>query len=154
MKNYNVRIVIHIHLFALLSPKDHLIISKILFANDVNKSPDLLALIHKLCMKTRVKMTFKDEDDGQDELLIYWKNDSSFTTFPRFESKLFSVYNEREDNRQFKLLNQNKHFQLIGTNTVSVLSRPAQLWLKYQLDEYLNHEQTSQKIPASFTANI
>ena len=149
----NVRIVIHINLAALLSPKDHLTISKILFANDVNKSPNILALIHKVCVKTRVKMTFKGEDD-QYEILIFWKYDANFTTFPRFESDLISVYEEKEDCREFKLLNQNKQFQLIGTNTVSVLSRPEQLWLKYRFNQYLDRAQTSHKMPAELASNI
>ena len=152
MIDNNVRIVFKINLGALQLPSDYLTIYKILFANDVSKSPIILALIQKLCIRTRVKTTFKDEDDGQDELLIYWKYNANFSTLPKFESKLLSVYDERED-REFKLLNQDKDFKLIGTNTVSVLSHPQQLCLKYLLDRYVDREQTSHKIPASFAVN-
>ena len=122
------------------SQKEYLTIQKILFANDVIKSPaDLLASIHKLCVKSKVKMTFKNEDD-KDELLIYWRYDPNLTTLPSFEADLISVYDEKEDSRKFKLLNQDKNFKLIGTNTIRVLSPPELLYLKHTLDQYIDRK--------------
>lgn len=139
--NVNVRTVIIKLNLGFLLPKYHLVINKILFANDVklNKSPDLLVLIHRLCIRTRVKMTFKDEDE-KDELLIFWRFFPNLTTLPHFESDLISVINEKDDSRKFKFLNQNKNFKLIGTNTVSVLSPPELLYLKHTMDQYLNRK--------------
>ena len=109
---------------------------KILFAKDV-KSPNILALIHKLCVKTRVKTTFNDD---QDQILIYWKIDANFTTLPSFESDIINLYNEKEDARKFKQLNRDSYYKLIGTNTVTVLSPPELMYLKHQLDEYVNRK--------------
>lgn len=141
----NVRTVIIKLNLGLLTPKDYLTIQKILFANDVNKSPNLLVLIHKLCVKTRVKTTFKDEDD-QDELLIYWKYDPNLATLPRFESDLISVIDEKENSRKFKSLNRDNYFRLIGTNTVRVLSPPELMYIKHQLDEYVYRKKSFNEV--------
>ena len=133
MKDITVtRICIHIRLSSLLLPKDYLTIYKLLFAKE--KTPNLRTLILKLCIGTRLKTTLK-ENDNEDELLIYFQYDPSLATLPRFESDLISVYQEKKD-RKYKILNQDKSFRLIGTNTVRVLSPPELFYLKKQLSDY------------------
>ena len=140
MKDNNVRTVIIKLNLGLLTPKDYLTIQKILFANDVklNKSLTILTLIHRLCIRTRIKMTFKNGDD-QDEILIFWKYDPNLATLPRFESDLISVYQEKKE-RKYNLLNQNKSFRLIGTNTVRLLSPPELMYLRTQIINFIDRK--------------
>ena len=137
MTDNNVRIVIKINLGELFTPTDSQTVYKLLFA-DINKSLNIQALIHKMCIKTRTKMTLKD-DDNQDEVLIYWKLDSNLATLPRFQSDLISLYEEKKD-REFKLLDKNNMYRLIGTNTVRGLSPPELFYLKKQLSDYIDRK--------------
>jgi hypothetical protein len=116
MEDNNVLIVIKINLGALLTSSDQQPIYKVLFAKEVNKTPNIQTLIHKLCIGMRVKTTFK-ENDNEDELLIYWRYSHTLTTLQNFESQLISVYEESKDIK-FKLLDRNAFFKLISTNTV------------------------------------
>ena len=131
-----IRFCILIRLSSLLLPKDYLTIYKLLFAKE--KTPNLRTLILKLCIETRLKTTLK-ENDNEDELLIYFQYDPSLATLPRFESDLISVYQEKED-RKYNLLNQNKSFRLIGTNTVRLLSPPELMYLRTQLENYIERK--------------
>ena len=130
------RICILIRLGSLLLPKDYLTIYKIFFAKE--KTPNLRTLILKLCIGTRLKTTLK-ENDNEDELLIYWGYDKNLTTLPRFESELISLYEQGED-RKYNLLNQDKSFRLIGTNTVRLLSPPELMYLRTQLESYIERK--------------
>ena len=130
------RICIHIRLSSLLLPKDYLTIYKLLFAKE--KTPNLRTLILKLCIGTRLKTTLK-ENDNEDELLIYFQYDPSLATLPRFESDLISVYQEKKD-RKYKILNKDKSFRLIGTNTVRLLSPPELMYLRTQLENYIERK--------------
>ena len=136
MTDNNVRIVIKINLGELFTPTDSQTVYKLLFA-DINKSLNIQALIHKMCIKTRTKMTLKDDDNQ--EVLIYWKLDSNLATLPRFQSDLISLYEEKKD-REFKLLDKNNMYRLIGTNTVRGLSPPELFYLKKQLSDYIDRK--------------
>jgi hypothetical protein len=137
-KDNTIRFVIKINLGELLTPSDFQTIYKLLFT-DINKTQNIQALIHKICIKTRTKMTLKDDND-KDEVLIYWRYDPNLATLRSFESDLISLYHEKEDKRKFNLLNHNTNFRLIGTNTVRQLSPPELMYLRTQLENYINRK--------------
>ena len=139
MRDNNVRIVIKINLGELLTPTDFQTVYKMLFADNANKMQNIQALIHKNCIKTRTKMTLKDDDD-KDEILIYYRYSPNLTTLRSFESNLLSLYHEKEDKRKFNLLDHNTNYRLIGTNTVRVLSAPELFYLKKQLSDYIDRK--------------
>ena len=137
-KDNTIRFVIRINLGSLLLPSDFQTVYKLLFA-DINKTQNIQALIHKICIKTRTKMTLKDEDD-QDEILVYWRYSPHLITLRSFESNLLTLYHEKEDKRKFNLLNHNTNFRLIGTNTVRQLSPPELMYLRTQLENYIERK--------------
>ena len=138
-KDNTIRFVIKINLGELLTPTDFQTVYKMLFADNANKMQNIQALIHKICIKTRTKMTLKDDDD-KDEVLIYWRYSPHLTTLRSFESNLLTLYHEKEDKRKFNLLNHNTNFRLIGTNTVRQLSPPELMYLRTQLENYIERK--------------
>lgn len=139
MIDNDVRFVLKINLGELLTPTDFQTVYKMLFADNANKMQNIQALIHKNCIKTRTKMTLKDEDD-KDEILIYYRYSPNLTILRSFESNLLTLYHEKEDKRNFKSLDHNTNYRLIGTNTVKVLSPPELFYLKKQLSDYIDRK--------------
>ena len=137
MTDETVQIVIRLNLYGLLTPNDHQTVYNLLFGRrGQNETPNIRTLVNRLSVGTRSKMTLKDDEDN-DEILIFWRYDISFTTFPRFESELISLYEKGKD-RTFDLLNKDKTFLLISTNTVRILSPPELMYLKTQIQTYLD----------------
>ena len=97
MTDNNVRFVIRINLSELLTPTDFQTVYKLLFT-DINKTQNIQALIHKICIKTRTKMTLND-DDNQDEILVYWKYNPNLVSLRSFESNLLGLYHEKKDRK-------------------------------------------------------
>ena len=139
MTDNDVRFVLKINLGDILTSSDYQTVYKLLFADNANKMQNIQALIHKNCIKTRTKMTLKDEDD-KDEILIYYRYFPDLTTLRSFESDLISLYHEKDDKRKFKSLDHNTNYRLIGTNTVKVLSPPELFYLKKQLSDYIDRK--------------
>ena len=131
--------VIRINLGVLLTPNDHQTVYNLLFGRrGQNETPNIRTLVNRISIGTRTKMTLKDEED-QDEILIFWRYDDNFTTLPRFESNLISLYQQKID-RKFDLLNKDKTFLLISTNRVRILSPPELMYLKTQIQTYLDRK--------------
>ena len=145
MTDEKVQIVIRINLRALLTPNDHQTIYNVLFGRrGVNETPNIRTLVNRYSVGTRTKMTLKDDEDT-DEILIFWRYDDNFTTLPRFESELISLYQQRID-RKFDLLSKDKTFLLISTNTVRILSPPELMYLKKQIEDYLDRKKALDEI--------
>jgi hypothetical protein len=79
-------------------------------------------------------------------MIQYWFSgyDPTLTTLPRFESKLLSLYEEKDS--KYKLLNRNKKYSLIGTNIIRSLSAPELMYLKKQLEDNVECKSKLKKI--------
>ena len=138
MNDQRVQIVIKINLGASITPKDYQTISNILFGRRYKTTPEIQTLVKLSAIATRTKMTLKDNEDN-DEILIFWRYYDNFTTLKRFESDMISLYQKGND-RKFDILNRNKDYLLIGTNTVRILNNPELMYLKTQVESYLDHK--------------
>jgi hypothetical protein len=139
LKDQIVRIVIKINLGALLVKSDYEILYNLLFVRkDKTEIPSIISCVYNLCVGTRLKVSqdfFKSKgEDG--EILIFWRINKSLTEIQPIESDLISVYEEKLD-RKFRLYQKNQNYHLISTDTVRLLSPPETMYLKHQLDEYV-----------------
>jgi hypothetical protein len=135
--------VIKLEMRPCLLPSDFTTILNILFARRLSdKDCSLRRLINTLAIGTRVKRSFKDSkdptDDTNEEILVFFKFDQY--ELPGFKSELISVYEDKLDKREFKILNKSKYLYLIDVPIIRLLQPSEQAYLKRQIDDYLQRK--------------
>lgn len=150
MEDNKVQIVIRIDLGSLILPSgltlpnSYETISNILFGRSGYKeTPKIRTLVNRLAIGTRTKMTLKEESN-QDSILIFWRYDPNLTTIATFTSDLLSVYEDSD--REYKRLNKDSLYLLIGTNNIRTLSAPELFYLKKQIDGYVERVKALGKV--------
>ena len=101
--------VIKLDISKALTKQDYEFIYNILFARRYTRETiSIRRLLNNLAISTRLKRTFKDNedptDDSNEQVIIFFK--FKHVELPRFKSDLISVFDEGRDKREFKLLNR------------------------------------------------
>jgi hypothetical protein len=141
MNDQKVSVVMHFRIGQVLTQSEFNAICKLLFCRpDQQENYSITRGINTLAIGTRTKRVFDNDDDLKLELLVFWKSDPNILILPLFNSKLVSVHDGKS--REFKNLNRNKRFSLIGVNVIRTLSTPELFYLKHQLDNYIEKKKS------------
>ena len=148
MNDQKVSIVMHFRIGQVLTQSEFNLICKLLFCRpDQHEKYSITRGINTLAIGTRTKRVFDNDDDIDDlklELLVFWKYDPNILNLPLFATNLVSVFDGKS--REFKNLNRNKRFSLIGVNVIRTLSVPEHYYLKHQLDNYIEKKKSLGKL--------
>jgi hypothetical protein len=96
---------------------------------------------------TRLRKNFNENDNVIEETwYIYYKTDDQ-SILPRFESDLISVFEERKDKIEWKKILSLSDFRVLGTNKIRLLSVSEYMYIKSQLDRYLEKYEPRGLVP-------
>ena len=136
MNDQKVSVVMHLRIGQVLTQPEFNLICKLLFCRpDQHEKYSITRGINTLAIGSRTKRVFDNNDDLKLELLVFLKYDPNILSLPLFATNLVSVFDEKS--REFKNLNRNKRFSLIGVNVIRTLSIPETFYLKHHLDNYI-----------------
>ena len=146
MNDQKVSVVFHFRVGQVLTQSEFNLICKLLFCRpDQHEKYSITRGINTLAIGTRTKIVFANNDNDNDddlklELLVFWKYSPNILSLPLFTTNQISVFDGKS--REFKNLNRNKRFSLIGVNVIRTLSTPELFYLKHQLCNYIEEKKS------------
>ena len=105
------------------------------YTNDI---PNIHKLINTIALSTRVRRSFNDPDNENDETIcMFYRFD--YVELPRFTSPLISVWSEKLDPREFKRCNKSDYLYLLSTDIIRFLHPSEQTYILKTIQNYIDH---------------